>query len=172
MQVQIDKDRSVVLMLPPRPVIHANVLDGFRLWSGSLLQTPQHCIVACGDRQTGEKSLPRKTAGHVADDADNLGCSSCLARIRACHLGKALAEDPARAVTIPATESTDCRADPDCHSLPGQVLKTAAVAAMDGVGDASTKRTLGILFDTNDQPEAALVSFDTVQDEDAGIGKK
>src|SRR5436309_1959916 len=71
MKFQIDEYRSIGLKFPPRPVIHAYVLNRLDVGCRSLFQPAQHCVVACGYRQSGEKSLTRKTAGDITDDTDD-----------------------------------------------------------------------------------------------------
>ena len=123
----------------------------------------KHRVVACKYRQSSEKSLTGKTAGHIPNDSDDFGRSDSLSGVCIRHLRKALAEDPTRATPIPATHTSDGGTNLHRNSLPRQILKTAAIAAMDGVRDAGANRTLWTLLDVNEQPEAVCISLDTIQ---------
>jgi len=95
--------------------------------------------------------------------------SGILSAVCIRHLRKALAEDPTSATAIPATKTTDSGTDLHRNSLPWQILKTATIAAMNGVRDTRANGTLWALLDVNDQPETVRISLNTIQDEDARV---
>ena len=86
--------------------------------------------------------------------------------------GQSLTEDPARARSVAATKPPYPHTYLDRYPLPGEVLQAATVTAVSGSGHLTAQRAYRLLFGMDDQSESVRLSFDAVQYQDAGVGKK
>ena len=83
-----------------------------------------------------------------------------------------LAEDLAGTGSIAASKPSGRKPQLDRHSLPRKVLEIAAVGAVAGSGQLTTKRTPWLPLDVDHKSESVYISFDAVQNQNAGIGEE
>jgi len=86
-------------------------------------------LVAMDNR---EESLARTAARYVADQPHDFGSSLRLSPVNTRYLRQSFAEDLAWTGGISAAEAADPHTQLDSHTLPGQVLKATAIAAVTG----------------------------------------
>src|SRR5918995_225697 len=134
-QIQIDKDRAILLSFPPCPIVDPQVADLGRHPPISFLFKPTpYSIIAGADGQPGEKSLAQQSACDVADQVHNLRRATGLTSVSSRDFRQSFAEDLSRAGAVSATIPMGGHPKLDGNTLPRQILEQPAIGAVAGTG--------------------------------------
>ena len=141
--LQVAEDRAVVVALAEGPVIDAQDADARMLAPWRLANAAEQRIRARRHGQPRRQPRARLAAQGQADLGVGLMEPGSGPGPYSDEVGPALGEDAARAVGGGAEEAAGAQLEMDRSALPGEVLESAAVTAVDPLGGLPATRAVG-----------------------------